>query len=69
MNSIWIARDKDESLYAYQNKPLKMDEEGVWYCRIEGRLSRFAYRLNPDWFPELMWENSPIELTIKEKED
>lgn len=67
MKSIWIARDMDGSLYTYQNKPLRMDD--FWVCHIEGRLSRFAYQLNPDWFPEVTWESGPIELVIKEKEE
>ena len=67
MNSIWIARDKDGGLYAYQNRPLKNIEERIWGCLIASRLSRFAYRLNSDWFPELTWQDEPVELVIKER--
>ena len=69
MKSIWIAREKDGLLYAYKNKPFYNKNEEEWHSLVEGRLSRFAYRLSEEWFPELTFENSPMELIIKEKED
>ena len=71
MNSIWIARDKDGDLYAYNNKPFRecagggTYETGRWITAKGDSHSYYAYKLNSDWFPELTWENSPIELVQK----
>ena len=66
MNSIWIARDKDGSLNAFASKP-EIDDYGLdtWFPS-DGKLSS---PLQKYWFPEIRFENSPIELVIKEKED
>ena len=66
MNSIWIAREKDGLLYAYKSKPFFDKDKGEWCSYVEGCLSRYAYRLSEDWFPDLTFENSPVELVIKE---
>lgn len=68
MKSIWIARDKDGSLYLYEEKPVRIDCGDYWSfrdlddnpicCEIDGYL-----------FPELTWDSEPIELVIKEKEE
>ena len=64
MNSIWIARDADGSLYAYDGKPSRDWRTQSWtvwawddilYCPIDSR-----------WFADLKWEDKPIELVIKE---
>ena len=66
MNSIWIARDKDGSLNSFASKPEIDDYElGTWFSD-DGKLSS---SLQNYWFPEIRFENSPIELVIKEKED
>ncbi len=67
MNSIWIARDKDGRLYAYKTRPKRSQDMWIDMAYYErGGTSR---ELNPAWLPEVTWENSPIELVIKEKED
>lgn len=57
MNRIWIARNKDGSLFFYDKKPIGHDSTS-WIvspdCMNE--------RIGDDWFPEITWENSPIEL-------
>ena len=63
MKSIWIARDKDGSLYLYEGKPYRKGY--VWMYRYEHE----PYEIDNDWFPEITWENEPIELVIKEKEE
>lgn len=66
MNSIWVARDKDGSLFATNEKPIKDTELGMW--KIENATPD-TYGCFPDgWFPEVTWEDEPIELVIKEKE-
>ena len=60
MNSIWIARDKDGSLFLYDRKPIGKNST-AWLmppnCMNE--------RIVEDWFPEITWERGPIELIPK----
>lgn len=62
MNSIWIARDKDGTLYVHIRKPKRDTFNGIWVNNGDNR----SYEvLDGDWFPEVTWENSPIELVPK----
>lgn len=62
MNSIWIARDKDGTLYVHNRKPKRNAFNGIWLNNGDDR----SYEvLDGDWFPEVTWENSPIELVPK----
>ena len=63
MKSIWIARDKDGMLCAYNKKPDRYAFEGIWQPE-NGNVSNCGV-LDGDWFPEVTWENSPIELVPK----
>lgn len=63
MNSIWIARDKDGTLCAYNQKPYRIAFDDIW---LPENGNDWNYEvLNDDWFPEVTWENSPIELAPK----
>lgn len=56
---LWIARDKDGSLFIYGAEPLI-------HCNsffITGRNG--AIRLKKELFPEVTFENSPQEVEIK----
>lgn len=64
MSSIWIARDKDGSLFLYGKKPIGKNSTTWLMCP-----NSMNERLEEDWFPEVTWENSPVELVIKGKED
>lgn len=64
MNSIWIARDKNGELWFFEEKPKRNEEVGYFKC-VEGECEELG--TDADWFPEVTWENSPIELVIKEK--
>lgn len=67
MNSIWIARDKNGRLNAFTEKPQR--DETHWKPSTD-YLTCFDWNeLEESWFPELNWEDEPIELVIKEKED
>ena len=55
---MWIARDKDGKLYFYNLKPDRIDN--YFRCSFAGML-----RINPDLFPEVTWENSPVEVELK----
>lgn len=59
---LWIARDKDNSLFLYLNKPLINDDtftvnwdEPYWWDA----------QLTNDMFPEVTFENSPQQVEIK----
>ena len=59
---LWIARDKDNSLFLYLNKPLinddtftvNWDEPNWWDAQL----------IN-DMFPEITFENSPQMVEVK----
>lgn len=57
---MWIARDKDGSLFLYDRPPLKADFNDCWAIS-EGKM----YQLPPTVFPEVKWENGPRELLVK----
>lgn len=63
MSSIWIARDTSGILCAFREKPHRNERDGFWVAA-----SDYDYSVIDDsWFPELTWEDDPIELVIKEK--
>lgn len=60
---IWIARDKNGSLWVYEAKPwrgqdgkFKLDQHDSGYMKVNDN----------SLYPEVTWENSPKELTVKE---
>ena len=60
---LWIARDSDNSLWLYQNKP-ELRENGIsvkkyWFC-IGG-----CWQLDEDFLPSVTFENSPQQVEIK----
>lgn len=61
MNSIWIARDKYGALCVSSEKPVRGN--GCWDMR-DG-----VYISDSDWFPDLTWNDEPLELVLKGKED
>lgn len=58
---MFVARDKDNSLYLYYTKPTRINEEWV---------ADDGFLINSELFPELKWEDEPIEveLLIRKKE-
>lgn len=53
---MWVARDKNGDLYLYQDKPIRIEA-------IFG--SQYLYFGIPNiLFPELKWEDDPIEIEI-----
>ena len=62
MNSIWIARDKDGSLNLFESKPSRdVCGIGVWFANSGTTSASIQNYL----YPEVTWENSPIELVPK----
>ena len=59
---MWIARDCDNSLYLYEEKP--MESEGCYYYMHDTQIME----LDEDLFPELSYEDGPkqVELILME---
>jgi hypothetical protein len=57
---LWIARDKDGELYLYPSKPRKGD-----YRFVCGYVYEDYINLNYDEFPEVTFENSPVQVELK----
>ena len=65
---LWIARDKDETLFAYENKPLRRENEGIFGCvHLEGEWDWVELDTLPfsEMFPEVTYENSPQQVELK----
>lgn len=56
---LWIARNKNRTIYAYDAIPIRNEE------RFEAR-GKYAIYFPDNFFKELTWENSPqeVELTL-----
>ena len=55
---LWIARDRDFSLWLYTEKPTK---DGTKFIGIYDQI----YHLDHELFPDITFENSPQEVEIK----
>lgn len=53
---LWIARDKDDDLYLYSEKPKKKID--IW----QNQGTRYPMRINKDIFPEVKWEDDEPRL-------
>lgn len=51
----WVARDKDGSLYAYEDKPI--------LCHIEW-IGLLLSSMENSFFPDLTWEDEPLEVML-----
>lgn len=61
---LWVARDKDNCLYLYDDKPLK--GEGVWNVS-ENSLTYTYFKLNPAFFPNVKWEDEePLAVVLQQ---
>ena len=55
---LWVARDKNGFLFAYEDKPTRCDNQKEW-------IGRFLCSMKNSYFPELKWEDEPIEIGIR----
>lgn len=62
---LWIARDIDNILGLFLNKPVCSDS-GVWYVPFDSGLNPSNTIIDKNLFPEVTFENSPqeVELTL-----
>lgn len=61
MGSIWIARDIDGSLNAFEGKPERYMDL-CWFADDD----RPSCKMPRSWFPDLKWEDGPIELASRQ---
>ena len=55
---LWVARDKNGFLFAYECKPARCDNQKEWF-------GRFFSSMKNSYFPELKWEDEPIEIELQ----
>ena len=61
--SLWIARDEDGTLAVYHEKPIR--KKNHFEEAESGYLKGWAGYLADEEYPQVTWENSPKELTVK----
>ena len=55
---LWVARDKNGFLFVYEDKPTRWDKRKEW-------IGRFFSSMKNSFFPELKWEDEPIEVELR----
>ena len=55
---LWVARDKNGFLFAYEDKPKRCDNQKEW-------IWRFLFSMKNSFFPELTWKDEPIEVELR----
>ena len=55
---LWVARDKNGFLFAYEDKPTRCDNQKEW-------IGMFFSSMKNSYFPELKWEDEPIEIELR----
>lgn len=63
---MWIARDKDGSLWLYDEKPIREEKCSVWINESNITDEGIGV-LQPTMFPSLKWEDEPIEVDLLPK--
>ena len=56
----WVAREKRGGLFLYETKPILDYDFGIWFTDSDctGTISK-------NLFPELKWEDEPIEVELR----
>ena len=57
--NMWITRDLNGELYVFRHKPRRSKTQ---FGYNEGDTSWDGCEINKDEFPEVTWENSPVEI-------
>lgn len=58
---IWIARDKNNDLYLYENKPTLKNEK--YWCDLKS-IGGYLCKINNTEYPSITFELGPIQLHI-----
>lgn len=56
----WVARDKNGSLFAYNDKPTRCDNQKEWFAE------KFLSSMENSFFPDLTWNDEPIEVELRQ---
>ena len=56
---LWVAIDKSGEAFAYISKPKRCDNQKEW-------IGRFLCSMKNSYFPELKWEDEPIEVELRQ---
>lgn len=61
---MWIARNKDKSLWLYSQLPIR--DKSYWTIKQDSIYSSISskFRLSDDEFPNLKWEDEPVNVTL-----
>lgn len=60
---MWIARDKNQMLYVFEERPIKNKHFENW---IPLSADENFMEINPNLFPEVLWEDEePRKLVLK----
>lgn len=55
---LWVARDKNGFLFAYEDKPTRCDNQKEW-------IGCFFSSMKNSYFPNLTWKYEPIEVELR----
>ena len=55
---LWVARDENGFLYAYEDKPKRCDNKKEW-------VGGFCSPMRNSYFPNLTWKDEPIEVELR----
>ena len=59
---LWIARDKDGTLTLFKYKPINYSNR-CWILHHELEYGNYI-ELDEELFPDIIWDNSPKEITL-----
>ena len=64
---MWVARDKDGVLCAFENKPYRQTIDNMWIDSSQYLDYKYdgvgcMYQMEPELFPNLTWENDTIQV-------
>lgn len=67
---MWIARDKQERLWLFIDKPIRSKSKFWWEVDTQNSLLRDddCMEIDGELFPDLKWEDKPIEVELIRKE-
>lgn len=66
VGDIWIARDKDDRLFLYKDKPIQSDNGfyGGQAYPDEYKTDCVCFEIPATLYPTLTWENSPKQIKM-----
>lgn len=62
MAKLWIARWRNNSLHLYNHKPHRVND---FFWAYDGTSEHNSIPLDADMFPEVTFENSPVEVKLE----